>query len=302
MKNIGSLIALIISTILLFVLALVLKNKKNKKSQAQKLFITTISLMIAWTIPIMMEILFQNYPTDPIFFEGLASFGACFVPVAFMLFGIVFSKTKVKFTPKILLLFLIPVISTILMFTNRSHHLMYQNFSYKTSEIVFGGYFPVHSIYSYVCIFIGLIYLLRYTIKNSGFFSKQSIFILTGVFISVAISVLATFGILNLTIYATPISFTIAFVFFALAIFKFDFLKIAPIALQRIVDRISDSYIVVNEDNVVTDFNETFLDLFKVDAFDIRNKSLEDLFKKFNKTYGIKEDLILRFCRKSKKK
>ena len=105
--------------------------------------------------------------------------------------------------------------------------------------------------------------------------------------------------ILDLTVYATPISFTIAFAFFALAIFKFDFLKVAPIALQRIVDRISDSYIVVNENNVVTDFNETFLDLFKVKAQDIRNKSLEELFKKFNKTYGIKEDLILRFCRKS---
>ena len=36
--------------------------------------------------------------------------------------------------------------------------------------------------------------------------------------------------------------------------FKFDFLKITPIALQRIVDRMSDGYIIVNDETVITDF------------------------------------------------
>ena len=117
-----------------------------------------------------------------------------------------------------------------------------------------------------------------------------------GVLIPVLINILGTIGIINMSIYITPISFAIAILFFALAIFKFDFLRVAPIALQRIVDRISDSYIVVNEKNIVTDFNATFLNLFQVKSTDIRNKSLEQLFKKFNKIYGIKEDLILRFC------
>ena len=299
MKNIGSLIILIISSILLISLSISLKYRKGKKSQMQSLFVVLLTLMVIWTYSLILQILFQNAPINPVFFEGLASFGACFVPVTFMLFGIAFARTKIKFKSSIVILYIIPIISTILMFTNSMHHLMYQQYSLKFRETIFGNYFPIHSIYSYGCILIGLIYLFRYIIKNSGFFSKQSLLIFAGVAISVGINMIATFGILDLTVHATPISFTIAFAFFALAIFKFDFLKVAPIALQRIVDRISDSYIVVNENNVVTDFNETFLDLFKVKAQDIRNKSLEELFKKFNKTYGIKEDLILRFCRKS---
>ena len=133
------------------------------------------------------------------------------------------------------------------------------------------------------------------------FANNEPVLLLLGVSAPLIVNLLGTTNIITLNVYATPISFTIATFFFALAIFKFDFLKVAPIALQRIVDRISDSYIVVNENNIVTDFNETFLDLFKVKSQDIRNKKLEDLFKKFNKIYGIKEDLILRFCRKSKK-
>lgn len=296
MKNIGSLIVLIISSLALICLAVSLKYKQEKKSQVQSVFITMLTLMVVWTFSLILQILFQNSPIDPITFEKFAAFGACFVPVTVMLFGIVFAKTKVTFKKSIFLLYIIPIISTILMFTNSSHHLMYKQYSISVKDTVFGSYFPIHSIYSYVCIGIGLIYLFRYVIKNSGFFSKQSFLIFTGVAITVGLNVLATVGILDLTVYATPISFTVTFAFFALAIFKFDFLKVAPIALQRIVDRISDSYIVVDESNVVTDFNETFLDLFNVKGQDLRNRSLEELFKKFNKTYGIKEDLILRFC------
>jgi len=52
-------------------------------------------------------------------------------------------------------------------------------------------------------------------------------------------------------------------VFFAFAIFKFDFLNIVPIALQRIVDIISDSFIVVDSEYNIIDFNKTFMDTFE---------------------------------------
>jgi len=282
MENLGSLIALTISSILLILLANSLKFKKNSINQSKLIFKFILILMIIWTFSLILQILFQNSQINPVFFEGLAAFGACFVPVTFMLFGIAFAKTKIKLNSITLLLYTIPVISTVLMLTNNSHHLMYKFYSSSVKETVFGEYFPIHSIYSYLCIFIGLLYLITYMIRNSGFFSKQSLLIFTGVFISVGINIVATFGILDLTVYATPISFAIAFMFFALAIFKFDFLKVAPIALQKIVDRISDGYIVVNEDNTITDFNETFLKTFEVSSNDVRNKNLLQLVKKYS--------------------
>ena len=138
----------------------------------------------------------------------------------------------------------------------------------------------IHNIYSYTLLVIGMIKLLKYAIKNSGFFSKQSFLIAIGISIPIATSVLGSFQLIPMSIYITPISFSIAVLLISFAIFKFDFLKVAPIALQRIVDRISDSYVVVNEDNVIIDFNETFLKTFKVSANAVRNKELFELFKK----------------------
>lgn len=144
-----------------------------------------------------------------------------------------------------------------------------------------GSYHSINALYSYTCMFIGLFYLLKYSIKNSGFFSKQSILVFLGALIPVVINLLGTLGFINMSVYITPISFTVSILCLALAIFKFDFLKVAPIALQRIVDRISDAYIVINEDNKVTDFNQTFLNTFGSISTDIRNKDLFELIEKY---------------------
>lgn len=134
----------------------------------------------------------------------------------------------------------------------------------------------VHSLYSYALLLFAILNLIKFSVKNAGFFSKQSLLIITGTIFPVIVNILGTCNIIHMSIYLTPISFTIAIVCFALAIFKFKFLSVAPIALQKVVDRISDGYLVINEDNKITDFNQTFLMLFHVKADDIRNK---DIFK-----------------------
>ncbi|MBN2852678.1 MAG: HAMP domain-containing histidine kinase, partial [Clostridia bacterium] len=46
------------------------------------------------------------------------------------------------------------------------------------------------------------------------------------------------------------------------AILKFQFLNISPIALQRIVDLISDSFVIINKEYDVIDYNKTFINIF----------------------------------------
>lgn len=87
-------------------------------------------------------------------------------------------------------------------------------------------------------------------------------------------NIIATLGLFNFTVYVTPISFAFGILCYAFAIFKFNFLSIAPIALQTIVNRISDSYLVLNENDTITDFNLTFLRTFKMTDDKVRNKNL----------------------------
>ena len=72
--------------------------------------------------------------------------------------------------------------------------------------------------------------------------------------------------------------------------FKFDLFKVAPIALQRIVDRISDSYVILNEDYEITDYNETFVKTFHIaNTSKLRRTHFATFLKEKNLTSSIKE-------------
>ena len=283
MQNLLSLIILILSSIATVSLVVLLNKKYSSKTQLKSVFTLILILMFIWTASLILQILFQRSNISPVFFEGLASFGACFIPVAFMFLGIIFAKTKIKIKPLyIFLLLLIPILSTVLMFTNNSHHLFFVEYSTYMGNGIPGVYFYVNSFYTYLLYIIGLYYLLRYSFKNSGFFSTQAILILCGSLIPIVLNLVGFLGIIPMTVYATPISFSLTLIFFAIALFKFDFLKVAPIALQRVVDRMSDGYIIVNDENIITDFNRTFLDLFSLKASEIRNININDLISKLS--------------------
>ena len=276
MQNLSYLIALIVSLLIILGLFVSVQLSKSKKQLHQVISLLLVGMFI-WTLSLVMQILFQNTSVSPIFFEGLASFGACFVPVFILLLGLTFNKTKLNFNWKYLLLFIIPCITTILMFTNDAHHLLYKSYSVYLNDTISGAYMNVHSMYSYLLILIGIIQLLQYTIKNSGFFSRPSLLIVIGSLIPILLNVAGTFRIIPMTVYVTPISFSIALLFYAFAIFKFKFLNLTPIALQNVVDRISDGYLVLNEDDVITDFNKTFINIFNLTKSNIRNFTIQQL-------------------------
>ena len=125
--------------------------------------------------------------------------------------------------------------------------------------------------------------MIKATSKNSGFFSKQSLLLILGISIPLVTNILGTFKILPMTVYITPISFALTMICFAFAIFKFQFLGIAPIAVQIIANRISDSYMVLNENLVITDFNDTFLRTFNLKGLDVRGKDFNTFIKEHKK-------------------
>lgn len=291
------LIPLIIVTIMFFILL-----KSKKKNQIKNVFITILFLMILWFIELILQLICSSeFNINPQFFENFVYISACFVPVLILFLAMSFVKTKIKLIPNYLILFVVPIISLLVLWTNNYHHLFYIKYSTNIRDTIFGPYFTIHSLYSYLCIGIGMVVLLVYSIKNSGIFSKQSILFVIGTSICLVINILSTFGILNLSIYATPISFTLGILFYAIAIFKFNFLSVTPIALQKAVDRISDSYIILDEANSISDFNHTLMATFSLSENLLRKSNLFSLIKKINLNVDIsKLEKLIQQAKKTK--
>lgn len=286
-----NLIMLVVSTIITLALYFYIQENNFKNSLAN-IFILNLLLIFIWLVPLICQIMFSNlFNIAPITFDYFAYIGICFLPVSLFFTSSVFANTKIEFKKKHLLLFIVPIISLIVLWTNDYHHLFYKVYSTNLNDTITGPYTIVHYIYTYGLFAISIINLLRYSVKNAGFFSKQSILIVVGVLIPIVVNVLGTFNIIPMTIYITPICFAFTILFFAIAIFKFEFLTVTPIALQKIVDRISDGYIVINEDDLIIDFNQTFLKIFGLEKVNIRNQNFYDFIAKFNYFNFKKNDL-----------
>ena len=268
-----TLIALIVTMIINIGLTIYL-SKGKKNNQLKSIFIISLSILIFWTLGLIMQItLSKPLNIKPVYFDYFIYIAICTIPIAVFFMGLIYANTKIELRKRYLLLFVVPIISLIILWTNDFHHLFYEQYSTNISDTVYGPYMVIHNIYSYILLVFGIIYMLKFSIKNSGFFSRQSMLIVLGVSVPVVVNILGTFKIIPMSIYVTPITFTITIICCAIAIFKFQFLNVTPIALQKIVDRISDGYVVLDENNAITDFNKTFLDIFKLSPEDIRSKN-----------------------------
>lgn len=280
------LLSLIISAALITGLLVYVLKIKNKTSLQNIFCLDLLCVFIICVGVILQAILSKLCNIPAINFENYIYIGTCFLPVCILFTGKIFSNPNYKLKRIDLFTLIIPITSLIILWTNNFHHLFYKVYSTNISKCVYGNWLIIHNIYSYTLLLIGIIYIIKASGKTSGFFSKQSLLIIAGMSIPIVVNVLGTFKIIPMSVFITPISFVFAMVFFALAIFKFKFLGIAPIALRTVVNRMSDSYIILNENYVVTDFNNTFLNIFKLKDENIRDKNIIK-FLEHHQDYGV---------------
>lgn len=280
------LLSLIISAALITGLLVYVLKIKNKTSLQNIFCLDLLCVFIICVGVILQAILSKLCNIPAINFENYIYIGTCFLPVCILFTGKIFSNPNYKLKRIDLFTLIIPITSLIILWTNNFHHLFYKVYSTNISKCVYGNWLIIHNIYSYTLLLIGIIYMIKASGKTSGFFSKQSLLIIAGMSIPIVVNVLGTFKIIPMSVFITPISFVFAMVFFALAIFKFKFLGIAPIALRTVVNRMSDSYIILNENYVVTDFNNTFLNTFKLKDENIRDKNIIKFLER-HQYYGV---------------
>ena len=290
--------------LIVFILFLLYITKKVHKSQIKTIFIINIIILFWICLFLVLQYFLPKFWSIPlIYFENFIYIGTVFLPIAIFFTALIFINTKIKFRKSYILLFIIPVLSLILLWTNDAHHLFYETYSLDLTQTVTGPYAIIHQVYTYLILFISIFLLLKYSIKNAGFFSKQSLLFCIGSLIPVIVNILGSFNIIPMSIYITPISFAITIFFYGFAIFKFNFLKVNPIAMQRIVDRMSDSFLVVSIDGTITDFNDTFLKTFNLNADNVRNANFLQ-FVTVQNINGINANLlkpILEKCKKTEK-
>lgn len=268
--------------------------KKISKTQLQQIFaVNLILLVVSFFFMFLQMQLSSRFNIAPIYFDYFSYIGIIFLPVSLYFTALIFTNTKIRFKAKYLLFFIIPMISLLALWTNDAHHLFFKEYNINLENCSFGPFFIIHEIYSYFIYALAISHLLNYFRKNSGLFSQQLNLVVVGTVFPFVINLLGTLGIIKVTIYITPIALAISIICFALALFKFQLLNSLPVALTKIVNRISDGYIVLNDKNIVTDYNNPFLKIFNIDTFDLRQMHIFDVLA-LEEFKGLDEETLIK--------
>lgn len=195
--------------------------------------------------------------------DSTTTIGGALIPPCSLLFAICYTKEYDHHLPKrYWLLFVIPAITILLIYTNEYHHLYYKVFSLLNTSVVFGPYFYVHSVYVFTCVFLSVFIIIRFAIKTkTKLHLIQAILFTIGSLAPSVTNLLILCNVMEANISLTPTSFIITMIFHGIIIYRMHLFDIKPIAMQQVLNVMGDSYLVTNAADLVVSYNRPFMEL-----------------------------------------
>ncbi|WP_253278863.1 histidine kinase N-terminal 7TM domain-containing protein [Psychrobacillus sp. FJAT-21963] len=186
-----------------------------------------------------------------------------FIPVFVLLMCLEYVGHKLKHWVYYVL-FLIPFTTIFMMQTNNLHHLYYTSLNLEntsTSPILkldWGPWFYVHSIFVFLCLIISIVVLLR-QFRNALFMFRMQILLMVAGLLT---PIIANYFYLNgwsKGIDLGPVSLSITFLFHGVALISLKMFNVAPIARDSVFESMKEGVIVINQNQVIVDFNQAAL-------------------------------------------
>ena len=281
-----------VSTVALFIFACALLlniafsvwwyRTKREIAFLNKLFLLLAFSLSTWIVPVMCIYFVKPENTSMMYFlDCLMQPGGALCSPLYLCIAISFTQRFEKPPKWMAALFIIPVITVLVAWTNPLHHLYYVEFSVVKSQIVFGPYIYISGLCSYAYLLAAIACMVTFALRNTWalYWKQSTLFILSGL-CPLLVSFYATFSGADMPISATPMSFIVTVILNGIAIHQLHMLDITPVANNHILEAISDGYLVLSDSGLVLNYNKHFEKLFGAEYGVEENRMLSDCVKK----------------------
>lgn len=213
-----------------------------------------------WVLGIMFETVAVTIPVKQ-FWAAVACFGTSIVPPFFFLFAVEYNHGQNRFPAKTLILILIvPILTTVMAFTNQWHHLLWTNIHMNPGSTVaiygHGSVWWISYLYEYILILGALYYLFDAAFKSGSFYTPQNLSIIIGAILPIIGNLFYVFGPNPAPgVDWAPVGFALSGVVLTWGILYLKLFKLTPIAHTLLVENMVDSMIILDTDNQIVDIN-----------------------------------------------
>ena len=235
-------------------------TRKKQKSTLYSLFRVLFLLLSLHVVALILLFYFKDIILNMdtlMYIDAISYISTCNLPVILFFISSIYENKETNLK-KYWYLFIIPILSIIIIFTNPLHHLFCKSYAINVADVQLGPYFYVHMLYTYLLILVAFIKLIKSSISKAGFLSFGTILIILGACAPIIPNLLASLQLISMDTYITPILYLITAICFYISIFKLNSFDAVPIALKNIVDIMTDAFIVVEKDGTITYSNNAF--------------------------------------------
>lgn len=235
-------------------------TRKKQKSTLYSLFRVLFLLLSLHVVALILLFYFKDIILNMdtlMYLDAISYISTCNLPVILFFISSIYENKETNLK-KYWYLFIIPILSIIIIFTNPLHHLFCKSYAINVADVQLGPYFYVHMLYTYLLILVAFIKLIKTSISKAGFLSFGTILIILGACAPIIPNLLASLQLISMDTYITPIPYLITAICFYISIFKLNSFDAVPIALKNIVDIMTDAFIVVEKDGTITYSNNAF--------------------------------------------
>jgi PAS domain S-box-containing protein len=237
--------------------------QEYKTAQGAKYLSLLLISIIFYSFFYALEISSTEIHTVLIFYK-IEYIGVSVLPLLFLLFTISYSGKKSGLPKSIMgLLFGIPVITLLLVFTTEHHDLFNKNM-----HIDYGGLFPVfyfdlgiwywvHFIFTIICIILGLIILFSMLQVTLPDFHKQIYIIIIGSLMPFLTLLMRLLGMSPWGIDPSPFSLTLSAIIIFIGFTRYKLFNLTPLARSLLFENNHEGVIVFDREQRIVDYNNS---------------------------------------------
>ncbi|MDP4146341.1 MAG: histidine kinase N-terminal 7TM domain-containing protein [Bacillota bacterium] len=215
--------------------------------------------------------------------------GIAFLPVVWLMFALNFNgyKERLKKSP-LRLLYIIPILTLIMNYTNDFHHLFYKklymnyNGIFPIVEVIKGPLYWVNIVYTYALMLIGLIIFIVAYFKSTSILRKQLLFLIIAWIIPWISDIIYTLKLIPFDLDLCPFAFFFSGLISSFAILNFKLLKLTPIALEKVFANMSDGVIILDYENNIVNLNKSSKNIIpELKEIEAGDRKIDEILKDY---------------------
>lgn len=239
-----------------------------------------------WALAYSMELAMTDI-NHMLFWIKIEYIGIALIPAYWLLFTIQFTGNESCLNKQVIaLIFLVPVITLLMVWTNEWHHLHYETYEVYEADGLYllnfeaGVWYKIHTTVFYCFLVFGTLLLIKKYLNAKPVFKKQISIVLFGAFIPWFTNMLY---LLNLRPFEhldlTPFAFVGTGIVISVGLLRYKLFEILPFVREKIIEEMQEGILILDALYHVIDSNPSMRKLLNISETDLLGKPVFTLFE-----------------------